>query len=216
MMLGRRPRLLLGDGHVLVLEGIRALLASKYEIAGVAEDGRALVRAAEELQPDIVLADVSMPLLNGIEAARHIRKIAHKTRVIFLTMHADATFVHAALRAGAAGYLLKRCSLEELTTAIEEVFRGRIYITPLVTENFVRSMTSPNEDSAAPFGRLTPRQREVLQLVAEGKAVKEIAFALAIAPKTVEFHKTAIMRNLSLYTTAGLTKYAVKHGLVSL
>jgi DNA-binding NarL/FixJ family response regulator len=200
----------------MVVEGIRTLLESRYDIVGLAEDGRAVIRSAEELQPDVVLLDISMPGLNGIEAARHIRKAVPAAKVIFVTMHSDATFVHEALRAGASGYVVKRAAVRELTNAIEEVTRGRIYITPLVTENFVRSMVSNNEESREPFGRLTARQREVLQLVAEGKAVKEIAGALNIASKTVEFHKTAIMRTLNLHTTADLTKYAVKHGLVSL
>ena len=213
---GSRTRLVICDDHAMVAEGMRTLLESKYDIVGIAEDGRAAIKAAEEFQPDIVLLDISMPFLNGIEAARQIRKQIPSTKVIFVTMHSDATFVHEALRAGASGYVVKRAAVRELTTAIEEVRRGRIYITPLVTENFVRSMVSTGDESREPFGRLTARQREVLQLVAEGKAVKEIAAALAIAPKTVEFHKTAIMRVLSLHTTADLTKYAVKHGLVSL
>jgi DNA-binding NarL/FixJ family response regulator len=200
----------------MVAEGIRTLLEPKYDVVGVAEEGRALVRAAEELQPDIVLLDITMPVLNGIEAARHIRRLVPRTKLIFVTMHSDATFVHEALRAGASGYVVKRAAVKELSTAIDEVTRGRIYITPLVTENFVRSMVTSGDEPREPFARLTARQREVLQLVAEGKSVKEIAGGLGIAPKTVEFHKTAIMRTLALHTTADLTKYAVKHGLVSL
>ncbi|MCW5982590.1 MAG: response regulator transcription factor [Bryobacteraceae bacterium] len=215
-MMADRPRLLLADDHMLVLEGIRALLETKYAVVGAAQDGQALVRAVEQLQPDIVLMDISLPILNGIEATRRIRQITFKTKVIFVTMHSDATFVHEAIRAGASGYVLKRGAAAELTAAIDDVCKGRIYITPLVTENFVRSMATRNTESGENFGRLTTRQREVLQLVAEGKAVKEIASSLGIAPKTVEFHKTAIMRSLSLFTTADLTKYAVKHGMVAL
>jgi DNA-binding NarL/FixJ family response regulator len=214
--LGRPPRLLLCDDHALVLEGLRAMLERTYEIVGTAADGRAGVAAAEELQPDIVLLDISMPILNGIEAARRIRKLVPKTRVIFVTMYSDATFVHEAFRAGASGYVVKTAAAKELTTAIQEVSKGRIYITPHVTEHFMRSLVSSPMDMPDLLRGLTPRQREVLQLVAEGMAVKEIASALAIAPKTVEFHKTAIMRTLSLFTTADLTKYAVRHGLASL
>jgi DNA-binding NarL/FixJ family response regulator len=155
-----------------------------------------------------------MPQLNGIEAARILSKSLPKAKIVFVTMHSDATFVNEALKAGASGYVLKRSAPEELVTAIEEVLRGRMYITPLVTRGFVDSVLPPYS-SGEPFGRLTGRQREVLQLVAEGQSIKTIAATLLITPKTVEFHKANLMRALGLRSTAELVKYAIKHGIAS-
>jgi len=210
----KRPRLMLADDHQLVLGGLRSLLEAKFDVIGVAGDGRSLVRRAERLKPDIVLLDISMPKLNGIEAARMLSKSLPESKLIFVTMHADATFVSEALKAGASGYVIKRAAPEELVAAIDEVWRGRTYITPLVTKGFVDSVLAPHS-SGEPFGRLTERQREVLQLVAEGQSVKETAATLHIAPKTVEFHKSNIMRALGLRSTAELVKYAIKHGIAS-
>jgi DNA-binding NarL/FixJ family response regulator len=209
----KRARLLLADDHSLTVEGLRSMLESKFDVVGTAADGRSLIQAAEQLKPDVILLDISMPELNGIEAARQLRKILPKTRLIFVTMHADATFVHEALRSGASGYLTKQCRPAELISAIQEVLAGRIYLSPLVTKDFVDH--TMNARSAAPFGRLTTRQREVLQLVAEGRSAKEIAEILHIAPKTVEFHKSGIMRALGLRTLPELVKYAIRHGMVS-
>ncbi len=206
---------MLADDHALVLGGIKGMLESSYDVVGVAEDGRQLVRAAEELKPDIILLDISMPQLNGIEVARRLAKSLPDTKLIFVTMHADATFVTAALKAGASGYVIKKSAPRELVKAIEEVRRGRTYVTPLVTRGFVDSVLAPYESSET-FGRLTPRQREVLQLVAEGHSIKEIAARLFISPKTVEFHKSRIMKALGLRNTAELVKYALKHGIVSI
>jgi len=189
------------------------MLESKFDVVGTAEDGRSLILAAERLKPDLILLDISMPELNGIEAARQLRKLVPKAKLIFVTMHTDATFVHEALRAGASGYLTKRCRPAELISAIQEVLAGRVYLSPLVTRDFVDYTMSARP--AAPFGRLTARQREVLQLVAEGRSAKEIAETLHIAPKTVEFHKSGIMRALGLRSLPELVKYAIRHGLVS-
>ena len=209
-----RPRLLLADDHALVLGGLRSMLEKNFDVVGVAEDGEALVEAAGKLAPDIIVLDISMPRLNGIEAARRLSRSLPKSRLIFVTMHADATFVSEAIKAGASGYVLKRSAPEELVTAIEEVRRGRTYITPLVTRGFMDSILPPYL-SGEPFGQLTPRQRQVLQLVAEGLSVKAVAEALHISPKTIEFHKSNIMRALGLRTTAELVKYAIKHGITS-
>ena len=205
---------MLADDHVLVLAGLRSMLQAKYDIVGAAQNGRALVSAAERLKPDIILLDISMSQLNGIDAARKLAKSIPKSKLIFVTMHADATFVAEALKAGASGYVVKRSAPEELGKAIDEVWRGRTYVTPLVTKG-LREPVAVCQAHAEPFGRLTLRQREVLQLVAEGQTMKEIAQTLHISPKTVEFHKYNIMQTLGLRTAAELTRYAIRHGVVS-
>ena len=211
----KRPRILLGDDHAIILDGLRRILDPHFDIAGSAEDGRALVAAAEKLRPDIVVADISMPLLNGIEATRQIRKAYPQTKVIFLTMHPDATYATEAFRAGASGYVLKNSAASELVTAIQEVLKGRTYLTPRVAKEAIESWVQAPGQREAPSASLTPRQREILQLVAEGKSAKEIATILNISPRTVEFHKYRIMEVLGLRTTAELTQYALKHGIVS-
>jgi DNA-binding NarL/FixJ family response regulator len=210
-----RPRVLLADDHTLVLEGFRKLLEEHCDLVGMVEDGRALLEAAPRLRPDIVLLDISMPLLNGIDAARRLRKLLPEVKVIFVTMHADPAYVSEAFKAGAAGYLLKRSAGAELARAIEAVSSGHFYVTPLVAKDLVRSNLQPAPDTLIKQAALTSRQREVLQLVAEGRSLKEIATILGISPKTVEFHKTQIMDILDLHTTAELTKYAIAHGLTS-
>jgi len=215
----KRPRVLLADDHTLVLEGISKLLEPRFELAGTAADGRALLEAAKKLRPDIILVDISMPLLNGIDAARQLRKLVPDARIIFLSMHADPFYVTEAFRAGGVGYLLKRSAASELLFAIDEVMKGRVYVTPAVTKDVLKGVFGEAEASRrAPekAPHLTPRQREVLQLVAEGKSIKEIATILDISIKTVEFHKSRIKDELGIHTTAELTKYAVSHGIASL
>jgi DNA-binding NarL/FixJ family response regulator len=177
------------------------------------EDGRSLLEAAERLKPDIVLLDISMPLLNGVEAARRLRRTVPSAKVIFVTMHADATYVTGAFRAGASGYVLKRCASMELVSAIREVLQGRTYITPLVRRDILGDTPASPLWPGEASGELTERQREVVQLVAEGHPVKEIASVLNISAKTVAFHKSNVMRRLGLRSTAELTKYALEHGL---
>ncbi len=212
----KRPRLLLADDHTLVLEGLRKLLEPVFELVETVEDGRALLRAAQKLRPDVILLDISMPLLNGIDAARQLRKTLPDCKLIFLTMHADPAYVTEAFRAGAAGYLLKRSAASELVNAIHEVMRGRYYVTPLVAKEMLTSVLSPPAEGCQPPAGLSTRQREVLQLVAEGHTAKEIAGLLNVSAKTVEFHKSRLMQRLGLRTTAELTRYAIQHGLVSL
>ena len=209
-----RPRVLLADDHTLVLDGFRKLLEDRCEIVGVAEDGRTLLRMAQELQPDIVTLDISMPQLNGVDAARKLKKILPRTKLIFVTMHADPAYVNEAFKAGASGYLLKRSAGSELLQAIQSVMDGQCYVTPLVAKGLVKSVITGENPTVSKDEPLTVRQREVLQLVAEGMTVKEIASALNISPKTVEFHKSHIMTQLDLHTTAELTKYALIHGLI--
>jgi DNA-binding NarL/FixJ family response regulator len=211
----KRARVLLGDDHTIILEGVRRILEPHFEVVGAVADGRALIAAVEELHPDVVVADISMPLLNGIEVARQLQKSQSGAKIIFLTMHPDATYATEAFRAGASGYVLKSSAAGELVTAIQEALRGRTYITPLVAGDVMHKLMEgpqPQEETSA---TLTQRQREVLQLVAEGRSAKEIAEVLKVSPRTVEFHKYRIMETLGLHTIAELTQYAIRHGIVA-
>lgn len=211
----KKTRLVIADDHTLVLEGLKRILESDFELVGAAENGRELLRICEELKPDVVLIDISMPLLNGIDAARHLLKTSPLTKIIFVTMHADSDYVAEAFRAGASGYLLKRSAATELVTAIHEVMKGRYYVTPLVTREALSPLFGGALEPRKLSSTLTSRQREVLQLVAEGRSVKEIAIILKVSAKTVEFHKAALMERLDIHTTAELTRYAIGHGLVA-
>ena len=210
-----RSRILLADDHLLVMEGLRKLLEAEHDLIGTVEDGVTLVDMAKELEPDIILLDISMPMLNGIEAARKIKKLLPECKLIFVTMHGDSTYVIEAFRAGASGYLLKRSAASELSQAIRAVRNGQQYLSPLVTKDVLNPLLEPSQDIPARLGTLTARQREVLQLVAEGRSAKEIANILKISVKTVEFHKAQIMEHVGLHTTAELTKYAISQGIVS-
>jgi DNA-binding NarL/FixJ family response regulator len=209
-----KPRVLLADDHTLVLEGFKKLLEDYCEVVGAAEDGRALLEAAQRLKPDVIVLDISMPHLNGIDAAHQLRKTVPEAKLIFITMHADQAYVSQAFKAGASGYLLKRSAGSELVQAIEAVMKGDYYVTSLIAKDLVHSALDGTQQPIIQTNRLTARQREILQLVAEGLAVKEIAATLAISPKTVEYHKSKLMEQLDLHTTAELTKYALTHGLI--
>jgi DNA-binding NarL/FixJ family response regulator len=208
-----RPRVILADDHTLLLEAFQKLLNDDCDIVGMVSDGRALLAATDSLRPVVVVVDISMPLLNGIDAARQIKQALPDTRIIFLTMNEDPDLAAAAFRAGASGYLLKRSAASELQTAIREVMRRRSYVTPLVTEGLMGSMLQGPE-SAHGAQQLTPRQREVVQLVAEGHSMKEVGHILNIAPRTVAFHKYRIMEQLKIRTTAELIQFAIKHHIV--
>ena len=210
-----KPRLLLADDHTLLLEGIKLMLEPEFELVGSVEDGQALLAAAKTLKPDVILLDISMPVLNGIDAARRLRKLLPSAKLIFVTMHADSDYVAEAFRAGAMGYLLKRAAASELLTAIREVLKGNHYVSPLVTRNALDLLISLPKPRGRFSDRLTPRQREVLQLVAEGRSRKEIAAVLNISVKTVEFHKATLSRELNLGTTADFTRYAIEHGIIT-
>lgn len=207
-----RPRILLADDHALLLGAFEKLLSGEFDVVGQAADGRALVAAAERLKPDVIVLDISMPLLNGLEAARQIKQKQKTVKLIFLTMTEDPDLASEAFRIGAAGYLLKRSAASELTTAIREVVQGRSYITPLITNDLIGTLLHPKMDTPARV--LTPRQREVLQLLAEGRSMKEIASMLNISPRTVAFHKYEMMMQLKVKTTAELVQYAVRHHIV--
>ncbi len=209
-----KPRILIADDHLLVLEGLRRMLEAECEIAGTATNGRELVGLAGELNPDIILLDLTMPLLNGIEAARQIRVKNPKTKIIFVTMQMNRDYVREAFESGASGYVLKQAAASELTTAIRDVQTGRFFLSPMISERFLGHALPPDENPAKLFSALTARQREVLQLVAEGKSAKEIAALLFISVKTVEFHKKHLMEELNLRSSAELVRYAVEHGWV--
>ena len=207
-----RPRVLLADDHALILGAFEKLLADDCEVVGQVADGRALVAAADRLKPDVIVLDISMPLLNGLEAARQIKQRLRHVKLVFLTMNEDPDLAAEAFRSGASAYLSKRSAVSELTTAIREVMQGRTYITPLVAEGLVGSLI--NADERLPSQELTPRQREVLQLLAEGRSMKEVASVLDLTPRTVAFHKYQMMKQLRVKTTAELIQYAVRHHIV--
>ena len=212
-------RILLVDDHKIMREGLHSMLEKQYDmkIVGEAEDGRTAVRLVQELTPDVVIMDVMMPGLNGIEATRQIIATADGIKVIGLSMHSDKRFVTRMLNAGASGYLLKDCAFEELADAVHTVVANEIYLSSEMTSIMVKdylhhlSTTGPPSSSA-----LTTREDEVLQLLAEGKSTKEIALCLNVSTKTIETHRRQIMEKLNIHTIAGLTKYAIREGLSSL
>lgn len=212
----KKPRVLLADDHKIVIEGLKSLLGDEFEIVGSVEDGRALVEQASTLYPDVIVADISMPQLNGIEAARQIKKIDKNIKIVFLTMHPDATYAANAFEAGASGFVLKHSASAELIRAIHEAIKGRTYVTPLVAGDLIRSYQEGDSPEKKMFKKLSPRQREILQLLAEGKSTKEIASILNISTRTVEFHKYKMMEQLNIKTSTELLQYAIKHGIISI
>jgi DNA-binding NarL/FixJ family response regulator len=207
-----RPRVLLADDHSLVLGAFENLLSGECDIVGQVADGRALIDAAEKLKPDVIVLDIGMPLLNGLEAGRQIKRRLPEVKLVFLTMHEDADLAADAFRSGASAYLLKRSAASELVTAIREVMQGRSYVTPLITGGLVGSLLNVDEHKPAP--ELTPRQREILQLLAEGRSRKEVGNLLNLTARTVAFHKYRIMDQLKVKSTAELIQYAVRHHIV--
>jgi DNA-binding NarL/FixJ family response regulator len=200
---------LLADDHAIVAEGLVSLLRDEFELVGTVGDGNSLIDAVRQLQPDIVVADVSMPLLSGLEALRRLRAEGIGVKVVFLTMHTDAHLAGEALRAGASGYVLKHSAGEELIRALHEVERGLVYLTPLIAEDVVTTLAEPGKGTES---RLTQRQRQVLRLVAEGRTMKEVAAELGLSRRTAETHKYQMMQTLGLHTTAELIRYALDHG----
>ena len=206
------PRVLLADDHALVVGAFEKLLAGVCDVVGQVSDGRALLAAAESLRPDIIVLDISMPLLNGLDAGRQIKQKQRDVKLVFVTMNEEPELAADAFKAGASGYLLKRSAASELATAIREVTQGRSYVTPLVTEGLVGSLLNAGQQKGT--HELTPRQREVLQLIAEGRSMKEVASVLNLTPRTVAFHKYQMMEQLNVKTTAELIQYAVRHHIV--
>ena len=209
----KRPRIILADDHRIVIEGLRTLLKTEFEMVGTVEDGRALMDATKKLHPDVVIADISMPLLNGIEAVRQIKKNDPAVRVIFLTMHPDVTYAVEAFNAGASGYVLKHSAPSELVNAIHEVLKGRTYVTPMIAGELIETYKKGDNEKNVEISKLTTRQREVLQLLVEGKSAKEVAGILNISTRTVEFHKYKMMEMLSIKTSPELVKFAIKNGI---
>lgn len=206
-----RPRILIADDHLMLLDAFRALLEPEYEVVGTATDGRALLHECARLNPDVVLLDIAMPLLNGLDAGRQLKSQRRAIKLIYLTMNPDPDVAGEALRLGASGYLLKSSAARELKQAIQEVLRGRSYITSLITGDVVGSLIEHRSDRQ----QLTSRQREVLQLLAEGRSMKEAAAILDVTPRTVAFHKYRMMEQLRLKTSAELVKFAVREGVVA-
>ena len=208
-----KPRVIIADDHVLLAEAFEKLLSPECDVVAKVTDGRALVEAARRVHPDLVLLDVAMPLLNGLDAARQIHAISPSIRLIFLTMNDDPDLAAEAFRAGATAYLLKRSPASELLTAIRQAMKSRKYVTPLITEGMLGALMNPMRGET-PRHELTSRQREVLQLLAEGKSMKDVANILAVAPRTVAFHKYRMMEPLPIKTNAELIQFAVREHLV--
>ena len=211
----KKPRVLLADDHKIVLEGLKSLLEPEFELVGTVEDGRALVAEAARLRPDVIVADISMPQLNGIEAVRQIKDKDEKIKIVFLTMHPDPSYAASAFDAGASGFVLKHSAPSELITAIKEAIQGRTYITPLIAGDLIHTYQKGSSPASHLKTELSSRQREILQLLAEGKSAKEIGSLLSISARTVEFHKYRIMEQLNIKTSAELVQYAIKLGLLS-
>jgi DNA-binding NarL/FixJ family response regulator len=212
----KRPRVLLADDHKIVLNGLKSLLEAEFDLAGTAEDGRALVSAVQKLQPDVAVVDISMPLLNGIEAVRQIKKLDPHVKVVFLTMHPDVTYAIRAFEAGASGYVLKHSASSELLTAIREALKGRTYVTPMIATELMQSYKKGSHRRQDTTLQLTPRQREILQLLAEGRSAKDIAGILNISPRTVEFHKYQLMSKLNFKSNSELVQFAIRQGITAM
>ena len=202
-----RPRVLLADDHRIVAEGLRGLLEPHFELVGVVENGRDMIEAAKRLRPDVIVADISMPHFNGIDALVKLKADDPHVRVVFLTMHTELAYLRRALAEGAAGFVLKHSASAELVQAIRAALAGKRHVTPSLANKLVGDVSAPT---------ITPRQREILQLMAEGKSAKEMAAVLGISARTVEFHKYKLMESLGLKTSAELVHYAIKSGIVTI
>jgi DNA-binding NarL/FixJ family response regulator len=209
------PRVMIADDHVLVAEACRKLLESEYEVVATVSDGRALVRAATELRPQLIIVDVAMPILNGLDAGRQVKEFLPAVKLVYLTMNHDADLAAEAFRRGASGYLLKTCAASELTIAVREVLRGKSYLSPAIARDTVDFLLRQGTKLIEEGERLTERQREVLQLLAEGKCMKEVADVLNITARTVAFHKYRIMEVLNAKSSAELVQYAIRHHLIA-
>jgi DNA-binding NarL/FixJ family response regulator len=210
----KRARVLLADDHRIVAEGLRSLLEDAFELVGTVGDGQALVDAASTLTPDAIVCDIAMPVMNGLDAVRQLKRNGVGAKVVFLTMYADVHLVTEALRAGASGYVLKHSAGDELVAAIRDALHGRTYITPLLPRDVVERVAEDASGRSVSATKLTPRQRQVLHLVVAGRTMKEIASLLSVSTRTAETHKYQMMQTLGCRTTADLVRYAVASGIV--
>lgn len=208
-------KVLLADDHTMVAQGLQLLLKDSFDLVGTVRDGRALLEAAARLKPDVIIADISMPLLNGLDAVRQLKSNGVEAKVIILTMHADPHLAADAFRAGASGFVLKESAGEELIQAIREILQGRAYLTPLIAKDMITVLTEAKSEGGSE-AKLTSRQREVLQLIAEGRTMKEVAGVLNISARTAETHKYEMMNVLGVRTTAELVQCAIRLRLVSI
>ena len=211
----RRIQILLADDHTMICAGFRKLLEPEYGVVGIVGDGLSLIKAAEQLKPDLVLVDIGMPLLNGLDAARTLKKVMPGMKLIFLTMNPDADIAGEALQMGASGYLLKNSQGDELLRAVRDVMRGMTYVTPAIKQAIEERFIQDPKSASRPR-HLTPRHREIVQMLAEGRSPREIASVLEISVRTVRFHKYEIMKELGTTSNAELVQYAIKHSLISL
>jgi len=207
-----RPTLLLADDHAIVMEGLASLLRGEFSLVGAVADGARLIEAARQHRPDVIVTDVAMPGMSGLEALRQLRAEAINAKVVFLTMHADAQLAAEALRAGAAGFVVKHAAGKELVAAIHTVLRGGRYLPAQLASGVLTALANGDRQEV---GSMTPRQRQVVTMIAEGLTMKEVAAALGLSPRTVEAHKYQVMQTLGLQTTADLIRYALEHRLTS-
>jgi DNA-binding NarL/FixJ family response regulator len=208
-----RSRILIADDHTLVAEACKSVIEPEFEVVAIVNDGRALIESALELKPEVVILDIAMPTLNGLDAAEQLKQLIHSVKIIFLTFHSESHICAEALRRGASGYIVKHSAADELVRAIRAVLRGGSYITPLIVKDTVTFLLR-TQDSSTPDEKVTGRQRQVLQLLAEGKSMKEIASLLNVRTGTVAFHKYKTMEALGLRTNAELLRYAIQHNLI--
>jgi len=211
----KKPRLLLADDHAIVVDGLRRLLEPEFDLVGAVGDGWALLEGAARLNPDVIVADVSMPLLNGIEAVRRLKKVRPSCKVVILSMHGEVEIATEALRAGASAYVLKHSAADTLSHAIWEALSGRVFVSPRISRSLAGVVDFAHQKDAHAI-QLTQREREVLQLVAEGRTIRGISSILKIASRTVVFHKSNIMDKLGRRTTADLTQYAIQSGVIDI
>ena len=217
VMIVRRnlPRILIADDHTLVAEACKKLLEADYDVVGTVGDGRSLVRAAVELRPHLIIVDVSMPILNGLDAGQQIKELLPSVKLVYLTMNHDADLAAEAFRRGASGYLLKTCAASELAIAVREVLRGMSYLSPMIAKDTVHFLLRQDKQLVEEGQKLTERQREVLQLLAEGKSNKDIATLLNLSLYTVETHRRNLQDKLNLHSAAELILYAVRKGIIA-
>lgn len=208
-----RTRVLLADDHRIVAEGLKRVLEAEFELVGVVEDGLALLSAAEELKPDVIISDITMPELNGVEALEELKKVNPDIKLIFLTMHHNTAYAKRALDAGALGYVLKHSASEELIMAVRAASMGQSFVSPAIAGDLMKSMRETDEADADPVRKLTLRQREILRLLVDGHSAKVIASRLEISARTVEFHKYAMMESLGISSSAELIRFALQNGV---